>query len=341
MGIHTGLGWAFSGGIRSGDGGSASVNFTSIGNELIHNQLERMFSLDFCGEKHTDESGLAHSVDDVRALSKMKSSTKMIDGHYEVALPWRNDRPLLPNNRKLASKRLECLKRKLEKDSKLFEKYKDKIDEYLNLGYAKQVPENLQNLQVGEAWYIPHHATMQSKFRVVFDCAARFNNTSLNEQLLKEPDFTNNLVGVLIKFRQDQYAFTCDIKSMFHQINVSPFDSNYLRFLWWPNHDLNCTPVDYQMTVHPFGATSSPSVAGYALKKVAEDNSIDADQLVIKTVQRNFYVDDCLKSMSDIDSTINLIEQLRALLLSGGFFLTKFTSNCCKILFLFQGLIGQ
>ena len=337
MGIHTGLGWALSGGIRSGDGGSASVNFTSIGNQLIHNQLERMFSLDFCGEKYTDESDLAHSVDDVRDLSKMKSSTKMIDGHYEVALPWRNDRPLLPNNRKLASKRLECLKRKLEKDSELFEKYKDKIDEYLNFGYAKQVPENLQNPQVGEAWYIPHHATMQSKFRVVFDCAARFNNTSLNEQLLKGPDFTNNLVGVLIRFRQDQYAFTCDIKSMFHQINVSPFDSNYLRFLWWPNHDLNCTPVDYQMTVHRFGATSSPSVAGYALRKVAEDNSTDADQIVIKTVQRNFYVDDCLKSMSDIDSTINLIEQLRALLLSGGFFLTKFTSNCCKILFSVPG----
>ena len=337
MGIHTDLGWALSGGIRSGDGGSASVNFTSIGNQLIHNQLERMFSLDFCSEKYTDESDLAHSVDDVRALSKMKSSTKMIDGHYEVALSWRNDRPLLPNNRKLASKRLECLKRKLEKDSELFEKYKDKIDEYLNLGYAKQVPENLQNPQVGEAWYIPHHATMQTKFRVVFDCAARFNNTSLNEQLLKGPDFTNNLVGVLIRFRQDQYAFTCDIKSMFHQINVSPFDSNYLRFLWWPNHDLNCTPVDYQMTVHPFGATSSPSVAGYALRKVAEDNSTDADQIVSKTVQRNFYVDDCLKSMSDIDSTINLIEQLRALFLSGGFFLTKFTSNCRKILFSVPG----
>ena len=40
--------------------------------------------------------------------------------------------------------------------------------------------------------------------------------------------------------------------------------------------------------------------------------------------------------MSDIDSTINLIEQLRALLLSGGF-LTKFTSNCRKILFSVPG----
>ena len=204
MGTHTDLRWALSGGIRSDDGGSASVNFTSIGNQLIHNQLERMFSLDFCDEKYTDESDLAHSVDDDRTLSKIKSSTKTINAHYKVALPWRNDRPLLPNNRKLASKRLECLKRKLEKDSELFEKYKDKIDEYLNLGYARQVPENLQNPPpVGEPWYISHHATTQSEFRVVFDCAARFNNTSLNKQLLKGLDFTNNLVGVLIRFRQD------------------------------------------------------------------------------------------------------------------------------------------
>ena len=82
MGIYTGLGWALFSGIRSGDGGSASVNFTSIGDQLIHNQLEQMFSLGFCGEKYTDESDLAHSVDDVRALSEMKSSTKMIDGHF-------------------------------------------------------------------------------------------------------------------------------------------------------------------------------------------------------------------------------------------------------------------
>jgi len=85
---------------------------------------------------------------------------------------------------------------------------------------------------------------------------SHFKNTSVNDQLLKGPDHTNNLVGVLTRFRQELYAFTCDIKGMFHQIKVAPIDTDCLRFLWWPNNDLNSTPNDYKMTVHPFGATS-------------------------------------------------------------------------------------
>ena len=53
-----------------------------------------------------------------------------------------------------------------------------------------------------------------------------------------------------------------DIKPMFLQVLVDPKDRNALRFLWWPKHDTKSLPVDYQMNVHIFGATSSPSVAG-------------------------------------------------------------------------------
>jgi hypothetical protein len=50
------------------------------------------------------------------------------------------------------------------------------------------------------------------------------------------------------------------------------------------------------MQVHLFGATSSPSCANFSLRKTAEDNRKDFDLEVIETVNRNFYVDDCLKS---------------------------------------------
>ena len=116
------------------------------------------------------------------------------------------------------------------------------------------------------------------------------------------PDHTNNLVGVLLRFRQELFAFACDITSMFHQVKVTPRDCNYLRFLWFADNDLNSIPIDYQMLVHPFGATSSPSIAGYALRKVARDNSVRASPETIKTVENNFYVDDCLKSLSSPES---------------------------------------
>jgi len=96
---------------------------------------------------------------------------------------------------------------------------------------------------------------------VVFDCAARFRGTSLNNQLLHGPDLTNNLIGVLERFRQDPVALVSDIEAMFHQVKVDPKDADALRFLWWPDDDLSQQPIEYKMEVHLFGSTSSPSCA--------------------------------------------------------------------------------
>ena len=60
------------------------------------------------------------------------------------------------------------------------------------------------------------------------------------------------------------------------------------------------------MQVHLFGATSSPSCANFSLRKTAEDNRKDFDLEVIETVNRNFYVDDCLKSTATIERAVFL-----------------------------------
>ena len=130
--------------------------------------------------------------------------------------------------------------------------------------------------------------------RVVFDCSARYEGTSLNGQLLSGPDLTNSLVGVLIRFRQEPVAVMSNIKQMFHQVRVDPKNNDVFRFLWWPDGDLCKEPQDYQMLVHLFGATSSPSCASYALRKTATDNQGEFDIQMIDTLNRNFYVHDCL-----------------------------------------------
>ena len=71
------------------------------------------------------------------------------------------------------------------------------------------------------------------KVRVVFDCAAKFKDVSLNSRLLQGPDFMNSLVGVLMRFRQDHIALAADIEAMFHQVRVKDDDCDALRFLWW------------------------------------------------------------------------------------------------------------
>ena len=96
--------------------------------------------------------------------------------------------------------------------------------------------------------------------------------------------------------------------------------------------DLECEPAQYQMLVHLFGATSSPSCANFALKKTATDNAIEFDPQTIETIQANFYVDDCLKSVPTVNEGKHLSLQLRTILARGGFRLTKWTSNSKELL---------
>ena len=52
---------------------------------------------------------------------------------------------------------------------------------------------------------------------MVFDCAARFGGTFLNDQLLRDSDFLYSLVVVLIKFRIEKVAVVVEIEQMLHQ----------------------------------------------------------------------------------------------------------------------------
>ena len=216
----------------------------------------------------------------------------------------------------------------------LHQKYTESVQDYIAKGYAKKVNDADTNSK--HVWYLPHHPVINvnkpGKVRVVFDCAATYNGISLNSQLLQGPILMNNLVGVLIRFRQEKIALAADIGAMFHQVRVHERDCDALRFLWWPNGVMNDEPSCYRMQVHLFGATLSPSCAAHALKRTADDHANLFKPEVLATVQRNFYVDDCDKSVPKEEKAIKLALDLQSLMKMGGFRLTKWLSNSRKVL---------
>jgi len=167
---------------------------------------------------------------------------------------------------------------------------------------------------------------------VVFDCAARYKGKSLNDQLLRGPDLMSQLVGVLSRFRKDKIAVVSDIEAMFHQVKVDPKDHSYLRFLWWPDGNFARPSDEYCMQVHLFGATSSPSCANFCLQSAADDQANQFDAAAVETVKRNFYMDDCLRSVATEAEAVSLVHQLVALLKNCGFRLTKWLSNSKEVL---------
>ena len=82
----------------------------------------------------------------------------------------------------------------------------------------------------------------------------------------------------------------------------------------------------------PCFAVSSPSCANFALKKAALDNAQRFDPVVSETIDRSFYVDDCLKSVDTANEATELAESLRKLCSTCGFRLGKFVSNNREVL---------
>ena len=74
---------------------------------------------------------------------------------------------------------------------------------------------------------------------------------------------------MICRFRKESIAVMCDVKQMFYQSKVSKEHRDYLRFLWWDGDDYSGEPIELRMTVHLFGATSSPGCANFGLKKIA------------------------------------------------------------------------
>ena len=293
--------------------------------------LEHVYNADFT--ECTADLKEYLSIEDRRAKSIMDSSVKMVGGHYEIALPWKCETPYLPDNKIMAERRLLLLKKRLKRDLRRLAKYKETRGDYLAEGHARGITaKDPPSKDDAPVWYLPHHPVAHpqkpKEVRIVFDCAAKFCNTSLNDQLLQGPDFTNSLVGVLLGFREERVALMADIQEkMFHQVRVKPEDCEALRFLWWPEGDTDQNPVDHKMLVHLFGATSSPSCCSYALRKTAGDNQGYFSEKAIETVCNNFYVDDCLKSLATTKEALQLFGELPKLLARCGFRLTKWVSN--------------
>lgn len=275
------------------------------------------------------------SKDDHQFINMVSQSAVLQDSHYNICLPVRKKCLSMPNNRAVAEQRALNLKKRCSKDGKFYGEYMAFMGDLLKKGYAVELQGDEREPVEGPTWYLPHHGVRhptKQKLRVVFDCGASFRGMSLNQQLLQGPDLTSSLVGVLMRFRQEAVAVMADVEAMFHQVRVSNEDTDLLRFLWWPDGNYELDLVEHKMLVHIFGATSSPSVATFALQKCATDFAEEFGQETAKTVRKNFYVDDCLKSASDEDTAITLCAELRSMLAKGGFRLTKWSSNSRKLL---------
>ena len=323
--IKTKLGWVLMGGKSITN--KSLTNYINSDLELLSQNVEQFWAIESYGTTKNDVSLLPKN--EQRAIHILESTTVKKMNRYEVGLLWKSDEPKLPNNRALAVSRLKSLESKFSKQPQLAEKYKTTINDYISKGHATKLTQAESSVVTSITNYIPHHGVTNpnkpGKVRVVFDAAAKYGNTSLNDNLLQGPDLLNNLVGLLFRFREGKYAIMADIEQMFHQIEVKKSDRDALRFVW-RNH-VTQKIEDYVMNVHLFGKVDSPCCANWALKKSASDQRGNYDDKVIGAVEKDFYMDDFLSSQPTKSEAAELAIQMIKLLSTGSFRLTKWISN--------------
>eukprot|EP00111_Clytia_hemisphaerica_P010539 TCONS_00030765-protein len=167
--------------------------------------------------------------------------------HYHLEI---NKNQSFPDNFPQALKRMDSLKRKFQSSAKFHSDYVGFMKNIIEKGYAQQVTSSYPE---GQNWYIPHHGVYhptKNKIRVVFDCSSSYKGFCMNKELMQGPDLANHLIGVLMRFRQEQVAFTADIESMFFQIKIPGSQRRFHQFLWWRDGDYSKPPVTYEMNTH-------------------------------------------------------------------------------------------
>ena len=130
------FGWVLNGPLSREDVGNPTSNFLQVENNLDQ-RFEQFCNMEF--NDVTDESKVSMSKNDVKALEIMKQSARLVSGHYEIRLPWKDYPPPLSNNRVQAEQRLSSLRKRLLRDPSLLQQYKQFMDDLLTNDHARKV----------------------------------------------------------------------------------------------------------------------------------------------------------------------------------------------------------
>ncbi|XP_043241080.1 uncharacterized protein LOC122391342 [Amphibalanus amphitrite] len=337
--IRTHLGWCLTGNVQQlllvGAREVLHIRTERSDRDSLSEMMEDWWSTEAYGTRFDFKA--PRSADDLEAERILEGTTRWRGDRYETGLLWRSDGIILPDNYGMALRRLENTERGLKRAPEKADAYQKVMQEYIEKGYARKLSEEERRQSHDRCWHLPHHAvTSQNKpgkIRVVFDAAAKYGGTSLNENLLTGPDYLLTIPGVLMRFRQEPVALNADIEKMFLQVAVRAEDQPALRFLW-RGLEVHRPPDIYQMDRVIFGARSSPASASYVLNKTAEEKCSEsaAGLAAAATVRGNFYMDDLATSGKDIWAAKEMVSEVSALVSKGGFCLRKWLSNSREVL---------
>ena len=287
-------------------------------------ELERFWKLESMGVS-ADEMTTKKDQDYYQTY---ESSINYENGHYVAKLPWKDDFAELPTNYEITKLRTENLINRLRKDPGKLQVYGQIIADQEKRKFVEKVDETVESSN--KIHYIPHHGVAKDSsttpIRIVYDCSCRenANKPSLNDCLKTVPPNTNDITGIIARFRMNKYAMTTDIEKAFLQVELHPDDRDVTRFLWFEDPtNPDSTLATYRFRAVLFGTTCSPFILYATIMKHLDLNPFRYSEML----KKDLYVDNILSSFNNEDELLQFYKESRQLFAKGGFNLRSWSSN--------------
>ncbi|UYV61049.1 hypothetical protein LAZ67_1003226 [Cordylochernes scorpioides] len=140
---------------------------------------------------------------------------------------------------------------------------------------------------------------MESKttpIRPVFDASCLgHNGLSLNQCLEKGPNLLERIPEMMIRFRENKFGVTADIRKAFQMVAIEESGRNYLRFLWWEKES-DRELIAYRHKRLVFGLNCSPFVLNAVIEYHLQSIRGPLVQWA-KILAQSFYMDNCITSL--------------------------------------------
>lgn len=278
--------------------------------------------------------------DDTEALRLFNCAVKRHeDGRYSVSWPWKTELLHLPTNFGLCFGRLKSLLSRIklyderhpttDSSQLLMQRYSATFKQWEDHGIIEEVPVlNTKAL----IHYLPHQIVLTpqkltTKIRPVFDASASCEKGhALNDHLYRGPIFLPEMLGILLRFRNNSIVLLADIEKAFLQIAINEDQRDFTRFIWLNdiNQPLtNSNIKHYRFARIPFGIKCCP----FMLAAVIRHHLCASQSPLADTILQNLYVDNLMLTFSTPSNAIDAYTEIKQIFKDACMNIRTFLSN--------------
>jgi hypothetical protein len=263
------------------------------------------------------------------------------DGRAVIKLPFRGEKQDYDSCEPIARSRMQSLLVTLAANPIHQEQYHEVIQSYLRDGFIEEADPNYD----GPVAFVPHGPIFRdqaetTKVRPVFDGSVHHKGRrSFNANLEVGPNLNPDIMGILMRFRQDCIAWTADIEKAFLQIRIHDDHCQIVRFLWVDNPKAKNPVVKiYVWKRLPFGLTSSPFILRAVLMWHLAKYETQYPGITNRVLDQ-IYVDDWMGGEENPQAAANEIRLVNRILSEIQMKLSKWTTNSPELKELLRGEI--